>query len=102
MLLHIVSVYDDAVEAVLKGAHGNTSLTLTIVDCLVPKQCMNIWLFSVPDHNTAAVELQVRPQLELFVKTKNILLVCHVMCICCMCMYMSFSKVFFCNLMTAP
>ena len=80
MLLHIVSVYDNAVEAVLKGAHENTSLTLTIVDCLVPKQCMNIWLFSVPDHNTAAVELQqVRPQLELFVKTKNILLVCHVM-----------------------
>ena len=50
MLLHIVSVYDDVVEAVLKGARGNTSLTFTIVDCLVPKQCMNIWLFSVPDH----------------------------------------------------
>ena len=55
-MLDIVSVHDSVVEAVLKGAHGNTSL-----------KKLTIWWLSIPDHhNTAAAELrQIRPQLEL-------------------------------------
>ena len=55
-MLHIFNVHDGVVDAVLKGARGNTSLKKLVV-----------WLLSIPDYcNTAAAELrQVRPQLEL-------------------------------------
>ena len=59
-MLDIARVHDSVVEAVLKGARGNTSLQ---------KLTVCIWLLSIPDYcNTAAAELQqVRPQLELVV-----------------------------------
>ena len=55
-MLYIVRVHDSVLEAVLKGAHGNTSL-----------KNLTIRRLSIPDRrNTAAAELrQVRPQLEL-------------------------------------
>ena len=55
-MLHIFNVHDGVVDAVLKGARGNTSL----------KKLTIRWL-SIPDLRiTAAAELrQVRPQLEL-------------------------------------
>ena len=57
-MLYIFCVHDSVVEAVLKGARGNTSLKKLIIQQL-----------SDPDHrSTAAAELrQVRPLLELFV-----------------------------------
>ena len=59
-MLHIDSKHDSVVEAVLKGAPGNTSL-----------KKLTIWRLSDPDHrNTAAAtELrQIRPQLELDIR----------------------------------
>ena len=58
-MLDIVSVHGGVVDAVLKGACGNTSL-----------KKLTIRRLSDPDHhNTAAAELrQVRPQLELDIR----------------------------------
>ena len=58
-MLHIDTKHDNVVEAVLKGARGNTSL-----------KKLTVWLLSDPDHRdhlkAAAASLrQIRPQLEL-------------------------------------
>ena len=56
-MLYIPIEHSGVVEAVLKGARGNTSL-----------KKLTIWLYSDQEHLKAAAELQqVRPQLELHV-----------------------------------